>query len=871
MTACAYPGCTGTVQDGYCDTCGNAPMQQPAGRPGNSSVPSAPSAWQFPPGQPQGGSAPGGYPGYGPSGPHGGYPQAYPSHPSAAGSGQPAVGQQPNASPSAPSSPAGQPSAGPPSAGQPSAWRAAPSAPVSGWRAAPSAPVAGWRTSPTSPDPGTSPTSGRSTSSTRSRRNMLGAGLVHVPPVPYRDPAEVVLVNPEVPEEKRFCSNPECGKPVGRSRDGRPGRTEGFCPYDGTRFSFTPKLQPGDLVAGQYEVKGCLAHGGLGWIYLAADLNLDGRWVVLKGLLDTGDTEAMLAAEAERRFLTGVDHPNIVRIFNFVQHPDPTTMQMVGYIVMEYVGGQSLQEMLRARLRASGNREALPVAQAIAYTLEVLRAFEYLHDRNLLYCDLKPANVIQVEDQLKLIDLGAVRHADDQESAIYGTVGYQAPEIATEGPSISSDLYTVGRMLAVLSFPFSPVTGGKPNPLPPPEQIPPQARHESFLRFLHRATDPDPRRRFSSAGEMAEQLTGVLREIRAAEDGIPYPAASGQFGPERVAAGTALASAESALFNGASHGQASGAAAGGPDPEGRTLVALDPQAAIAALPTPLVDPADPAAGFLAGITARTLDDLVNMIRAAPEQTIETRLALIRALIEQGNPEVGEELDKAAREAGADWRVLWYHGLRDLAWGNVDGAGRAFDELYYRMPGEIAPRLALAFSRELAGDPRDAGRHYAAIWRTDHSYISAAFGLARACLAEEDRAGATRVLDEVPPTSSHWVVAQTANVAIAVRGRPPGTIDTGDLVTAGERLNAVELDAVSRDRLAAEVLEAALAWLNAGGRAPAGTVLLDHPLTEREVRKELERVYRRLARATTVRADRHAFVDRANGVRPRTWI
>ncbi|MFO7253119.1 MAG: serine/threonine protein kinase, partial [Actinomycetes bacterium] len=183
---------------------------------------------------------------------------------------------------------------------------------------------------------------------------MLGAGLVEVPPVPYRDPSQVVMRNPQVPEEKRFCNNPECGKPVGRSRGDRPGRTEGFCPHCGTRFSFTPKLREGELVAGQYEVKGCLAHGGLGWIYLAADRNLDGRWVVLKGLLDTMDAEALAAAEAERRFLIGVDHPNIVKIINFVQHPDPVTRSLVGYIVMEYVGGESLQDMLRRRLRESG-------------------------------------------------------------------------------------------------------------------------------------------------------------------------------------------------------------------------------------------------------------------------------------------------------------------------------------------------------------------------------------------------------------------------------------------------------------------------------------------------------------------------------------
>ena len=72
----------------------------------------------------------------------------------------------------------------------------------------------------------------------------------------------------------------------------------------------------------------------------------------------------------------------------------------------------------------------------------------------LVYCDFKLDNVIQRGDQLKLIDMGAVRRMDDDESAIYGTVGYQAPEVAEVGPSVASDLYTVGRTLAVLTFDF---------------------------------------------------------------------------------------------------------------------------------------------------------------------------------------------------------------------------------------------------------------------------------------------------------------------------------------------------------------------------------------------------------------------------------
>jgi serine/threonine-protein kinase PknG len=69
---------------------------------------------------------------------------------------------------------------------------------------------------------------------------------VEIPPVPYRDPASAVLVHPQVPENKRYCSG--CDQPVGRGRDGQAGLTEGFCRNCGTRFSFSPKDRRIELV-----------------------------------------------------------------------------------------------------------------------------------------------------------------------------------------------------------------------------------------------------------------------------------------------------------------------------------------------------------------------------------------------------------------------------------------------------------------------------------------------------------------------------------------------------------------------------------------------------------------------------------------------
>ena len=104
------------------------------------------------------------------------------------------------------------------------------------------------------------------------------------------------------------------------------------------------------------------------------DRAVSDRWVVLKGLLDAASEEAALAAVAERRFLAALDHPNIVRIHNFVAH------EGAGYIVMDYIGGKSLKAILADRRDASGGRnDPMPVDRAIAYTLGVLPAMGYFH------------------------------------------------------------------------------------------------------------------------------------------------------------------------------------------------------------------------------------------------------------------------------------------------------------------------------------------------------------------------------------------------------------------------------------------------------------------------------------------------------------
>ncbi|MFF2202024.1 tetratricopeptide repeat protein [Streptomyces sp. NPDC058145] len=770
-------------------------------------------------------------------------------------------------------------------------------------------------------------------SSGTSTRGRLGAGLVSVPQVPRPDPRAMVLENPEVPERKRFCSRSDCGAPVGRARGERTGRTEGFCTKCGHPYSFMPKLKAGDIVHGQYEVAGCLAHGGLGWVYLAVDRAVSDRWVVLKGLLDTGDQDAMAAAISERRFLAEIEHANIVRIYNFVEHLDQRTGSLDGYIVMEYVGGKSLKEIANARRTPDGRRDPLPVEQACAYGIEALEALGHLHSRNLLYCDFKVDNAIQTEDQLKLIDMGAVRRMDDDESAIYGTVGYQAPEVADVGPSVASDLYTVGRTLAVLTFDFQGYTNVFVDSLPDPDNIEVFHRYESFYRLLVRATDPDPARRFASAQEMSEQLTGVLREVVSLQTGQARPALSTLFGPEVKVVDTELFPRAHGDVSLLGSRPARGAV---PEPAlpGQAVVRpVDTPAAALALCVPLVDPTDPNAGFLAGLMASAPAELISALDAAPAPSVESRLRQIRARLESGDHRAAltalSELESwpegragaeaawgasrsseaerggarssegsgpgaASTPAGAprgpdgvharpdDWRVVWYRGVAALVTGDFEGAALGFDAIYDAFPGEAAPKLALGLCAEVLGQLDNAAEYYRLVWSTDPSFVSAAFGLARVRLAAGDRRGAVDTLESVPESSIHYTAARVAAVRARLRGRTPSAGDVpflDDLTAAAgqvEALDAYGLDPARREQLSAEVLGSALDWVLSTGRdtappAVGGGKLLGSGLDERGLRFGLERAYRTLARLAPGGEERIELVERANRYRPRTWV
>ena len=670
------------------------------------------------------------------------------------------------------------------------------------------------------------PTTRRWGGSARTRttaRPRLGAGLVDVAPVPRRDPAEAVMADPQVAESRRFCGR--CGSPVGRGRGGEPGRSEGFCRRCGAAFSFTPKLLAGDIVAEQYEVVGCLAHGGLGWVYLAKDRNVAHRWVVLKGLLNAGDEEAMAAALAERLFLAEVEHPNIVKIINFVERDGS------GYIVMEYVGGLSLRALLAARREANGGiADPLPAAQAIAYVLEVLPALGYLHRSGLLFCDLKLDNVIQTQDSLKLIDLGGVHRIGDATSPVYGTAGYQAPEIDHDGPSVASDLFTAARTLAALCLDFPGFGSTLRFTLPPRRGTPLFERHDALYQLLCKGTAPNPDDRFASAEEMADQLHGVLREVVAAETDTAVPARSTLFTTDFRPRSDA------------------------PDP--RLLPALR------------VATDDPAAGYLATLAAADPEELIAVLGRAPERTVEVELRLAQALVDaRAWDDTQALLAEIERRDPWEWRASWYRGVAALTRGEPVAARASFEVVYHAVPGELAPKLALGVCCELAGEHDAAAGWYEIVARTDPSHATAVLGLARCRAARGDRAAALAAYERVPESSSSHDLAQTTRIRCLLGGAP----GLGELREAAAAIDALAIGGQRRRALTAELLRAALELVvrDPAAADPAATIA-GQPLAERELRLELERTYRALAAVAPRASDRVGLVDEANRVRPRTW-
>jgi serine/threonine-protein kinase PknG len=650
---------------------------------------------------------------------------------------------------------------------------------------------------------------------------MLG-GLILKPDLPDEDP-EARLVPGVVPDRKRFCSR--CG--------GKVSRDEGFCPKCGQPYSFIPTLKPGDVIAGKYEIKGTVAFGGLGWIYLAHDTLLRRR-VILKGLLNAKDPALLAVAVQEREFLASVDHPAIVQIFDFITHGDQ------GFIVMEHVNGKTLMTLRKESKEKQ--KTPLPAAEAVSAIIGILPALGYLDEHDLVYCDFKPENVMVKRDGVKLIDLGGVRRVDDVDSDVYGTEGYNAPE-ASDNPSPVSDLYSVGRALAVLVADFD-FQGKYKQSLPPPSEVPVFQQYESLYRCLAKATRVNPEERFQTAEEMADQLLGVLREITV---------------------GTVdLGVVDSPLF--------------GEDPASRDGTSvLNTRAGRSGMPSIKVDPQDPAARVVtaAGLVADRAKRRAMFERSLEKfpKSEELPLRIAGELIATGAlGDAEKQLGELQLKNPHDWRIEWYNGRAALAKENLQGALRAFAAVGDELPGELAPKLALGVVHELLGDLERAIGYYDLVSRIDPQLTGAAFGLGRCLLKKGVRADAVGAYQRVPATSSRYGEAQLA-ISRALIDASAGQVQKGDLLQAAETVEGLPgvLEGVDLHRITADVFRVAAERIEAGTvSANAKEQLLGVALKPAALRLGAERELRACAHLATQRSDKIRFVEEANRVRPWTW-
>ena len=268
----------------------------------------------------------------------------------------------------------------------------------------------------------------------------------------------------------------------------------------------------GTIFAGRYRLERKLGSGGMADVWLAEDQEL-GRKVAIKMLHEryANDTQFVERFRREATHAAGLSHPNVVSIY------DRGEAEGSYFIVMEYVEGRTLKELLVTR-------GPCPVPVAISYVRQVLAALRYAHRNGIVHRDIKPHNVlVDHEGRVKVADFGIARAGSSQiteAGSIIGTAQYLSPEQARGAPvDESSDLYSTGIVLYELLTGDLPFTGETPveiamkhlSQVPPsPSSIRPEIPRDLDLVVL-RALAKEPADRYRSAKEMDRDLELVGR------------------------------------------------------------------------------------------------------------------------------------------------------------------------------------------------------------------------------------------------------------------------------------------------------------------------------------------------------------------------
>lgn len=252
------------------------------------------------------------------------------------------------------------------------------------------------------------------------------------------------------------------------------------------------------VLQGRYEIIDQLGQGGMGTVYLARDHRLHGRTYVIKKLRDDffrdEDREkAMAFFMREIEVLCDLKHPNIVDIKD--HFPEGNDY----FILMEYVEGKNLHEMLHER------GEPFAEDQVLEWSVQICKVLHYLHthDPPVIYRDLKPSNVmIDTLGRVKLVDFGIARqYRDDSDNTHVVSAGYSPPEQYWGAAEPRSDVYALGATMSFL------LTGQEPLALQtssPRKHMESLSEHIDYI--VQRATAQDPWLRFQNALEMLEEL-----------------------------------------------------------------------------------------------------------------------------------------------------------------------------------------------------------------------------------------------------------------------------------------------------------------------------------------------------------------------------
>lgn len=385
----------------------------------------------------------------------------------------------------------------------------------------------------------------------------------------------------------------------------------------------------------RYAVSRPIARGGMAEVFLATDLRLD-RPVAVKVLHDefTANSAFLARFEREARAMAGLNHPNMVQVYDYGQENGSP------YIVMEYVRGKTMRDLLR-------EQNTPPPERAAEVMADVAGALQYAHDHGIVHRDVKPANImIDVEGAVKVADFGIAQGADEdnqltQVGAVVGTAAYFSPEQAQGHlADARSDVYAMGCVLYELLSGQPPYNGETPWAIAykhvNENAVPPSALNPSVPPDLEAvvlvAMQKDPARRYQSATEMREDLVRCLRGERPR-------AALGLVGLAAGGAAAAAAAAQTSVM--ASQATSVQAAQQAPPTVG------SPASAASAYPVPAGEPVPD--------KRKRAWAVIGVILALIAVGVGTFLLVRSFLASSGSAEIPNVVGKPAEEAQAELR------------------------------------------------------------------------------------------------------------------------------------------------------------------------------------------------------------------------